>query len=165
MTKGWTILAFFGALLFALLGLLHHATDLTLSRLALLGAALAAVSAIDLREHRIPNRIVLPAATTCALIAGPKTLLQSLPALGLVGILLALAVVQPEALGMGDVKEALLIAVALGAAATSALLLGLAFAALAAVALVINHGRRAFARALPLAPFLAAGTTLMLAFK
>jgi leader peptidase (prepilin peptidase) / N-methyltransferase len=117
---------------------------------------------IDLREHRIPNRIVLPAAAACALLAGPDRLRHSLPALALVGVLLVIALVQPAALGMGDVKGAFLVAIALGTAATPALLLGLALAALTGIALTLSEGRTALASALPLAPFFAAGATIAL---
>jgi len=163
MSRHAALLGLVGAALFALLGLLHHAPELTLARLAVVGAALGAVTAVDLREYRIPNRIVLPAATACAVLAGPATLRHSLPALALVGVLLALALIQPAALGMGDVKQALLIALALGAAAESALLLGLAFAATVAAILVARRGRPALTTAIPLAPFLTAGAAIALA--
>ncbi|MBA3841942.1 MAG: prepilin peptidase [Actinobacteria bacterium] len=152
-----------GAGLFTVIGLLNGAHGVSLPRLALFGAALGVIALIDLREHRIPNRIVLPAIAICAVLAGPAALRHSLPALALVALLLVLAFVQPAALGMGDVKQALLIAVALGAAATSALLLGFALAALVGIAMTIQRGRSALATALPLAPFLAAGATIALA--
>jgi len=141
MTKGSALSGLIGAGLYTNIGLLNGAHGVALPRLALFGAALGVIALIDLREHRIPNRIVLPATA----------------------ILLLLAFAQPAALGMGDVKQGLLIAVALGAAATSALLLGFALAALVGVALTIRRGRRALATALPLAPFLAAGATIALA--
>ena len=151
-----------GGALFALLALLRGADTLAATRLTLAGAALAVVALIDLRERRIPNRIVLPAALVCATLAGPASLRHGLPALALVGILLTLALLQPAALGMGDVKQALLVAVALGAAATSALLLGLALAALAGLLLTVRDGRSALHAALPLAPFLGAGAVVAL---
>jgi leader peptidase (prepilin peptidase)/N-methyltransferase len=163
MSRHAALLGLVGAALFVLLGLLHDAPGLTLARLAVVGAALGAVTAVDLRERRIPNRIVLPAAIICAVLAGPATLRHSLPAVALVGVLLLLAFLKPTALGMGDVKQALLIALALGAAAESALLLGLAFAAAVAAILVVRRGRRALITALPLAPFLAAGAVIALA--
>jgi len=163
MSRHAALLGLVGAALFMLLGLLHHAPELTLARLAVAGAALGTVTAIDLREHRIPNRIVLPAATICAVLAGPATLRHSLPAVALVGVLLLLAFLQPTALGMGDVKQALLIALALGAAAESALLLGLLLAAAVGAVLAIRRGRRALTEAMPLAPFLAAGAAVALA--
>jgi leader peptidase (prepilin peptidase) / N-methyltransferase len=156
-----SLVAIAGAALFASIGVLTGGTQLTLARLAVCGAALAAAALIDLREHRIPNRIVLPAAAACALL-GLDTLRHSLSALALVGLLLVLALVQPAALGMGDVKGAFLVAIALGAAATPALLLGLALAALTGIALTLREGRTALASALPLAPFFAAGATIAL---
>lgn len=163
MSRSATVSATIGAAMFALLGLLHGAHDLTVARLAALGAALAAAAVIDLREHRIPNRIVLPTSAACALLAGLATLRHSLGALAIVAALLLLAVAQPAALGMGDVKQALLIALALGAAAVPALLLGFALAAAFGGTLVIRRGRSALTAALPLAPFLAAGTALAFA--
>jgi leader peptidase (prepilin peptidase)/N-methyltransferase len=164
MTRPPTLCALGGAAAFVLLGLLHGASELTLARLAIVGAALAAAAVIDLREHRIPNRIVLPAALICALLAGPATLRHSLAALALVAILVLLAFAQPAALGMGDIKAALLIAFALGASAAPALLIGLGLAAAVGAALVLRRGRSALTTALPLAPFLSAGAALALAF-
>lgn len=165
MTRPAAASALAGAGLFALLGLFHGTHAIGELRLALAGGALAAAAAIDLREHRIPNRIVLPAVGACAILAGPALLRQGLVALALVGLLFLLALVQPVALGMGDIKDALLIAVALGAVATSAILLGLVLAAAAGLTLIARHGRRQLATALPLAPFLAAGATIALALR
>ena len=165
MTRHTVLLGVAGGALFALLGLLHGAHAPGLVRLGLAGGALAAAAAIDLRDHRIPNRIVLPAVVVCGVLAGPVVLRQGLIALALVGVLLALALVQPAALGMGDIKGALLVAVALGAAATSAILLGLLFAATVGIGLTARRGRRELTTALPLAPFLAAGATIALALR
>jgi leader peptidase (prepilin peptidase) / N-methyltransferase len=164
MSHRASLFAITGAAAFVLLGVLHGANAVALTRLTVVGAALAATAAIDLDEHRIPNRIVLPAAAVCALLAGPATLRHSLAALALVVILFVLALAQPAAFGMGDLKAALLIALALGAAAVSALVIGLGLAAAVGAALILRHGRSAFATALPLAPFLAAGAALALAF-
>lgn len=150
-----------GALLVSL-GVLHHGSALTLVRLAVAGVALGATTVVDVREHRIPNRIVLPAAAICAALAGPARLEHGLPALAFVAVLLAISLLQPAALGMGDVKQALLIAVALGAAAAPGLLVGLVLAALAGLTLLVARGRSALATALPLAPFLAAGAAVSL---
>jgi leader peptidase (prepilin peptidase)/N-methyltransferase len=163
MTRCVSLVAITGAIAFALLGLLHGKNALALARLAVVGAALAAAAVIDLREHRIPNRIVLPAAAVCAVLAGPGTLRHGLAALALVAVLLLLALVQPAALGMGDIKAALLIALALGTAAVSALVIGLGLAAAVGAALMLRRGRSALATALPLAPFLTVGATLALA--
>lgn len=162
MSKITTLTAAVGAAVFTGIALAEGSCALELVRLAVCGAAVGAVAVVDLREHRIPNRIVLPAAAVCALLAGPATLGKSVPALALVGVLFVLAVVHPAALGMGDVKEALLIALALGSFAAPALLLGLALAAVAGIALTIRSGRAALGAALPLAPFLAAGAAIAL---
>lgn len=77
--------------------------------------------------------------------------------------LLALALMRPSALGMGDVKASLLITLALGQTASTAILLGLGLAALTGVALVARDGSAALRRALPLAPFFTIGALLALA--
>jgi leader peptidase (prepilin peptidase) / N-methyltransferase len=162
MNRTTTLSALAGAALFATIAFAEGSSALVLVRLAVFGAAVGAVALVDLREHRIPNRIVLPAAAICALLAGPARLRESVPALALVGALLVLAFVQPAALGRGDVKEALLIALALGSLAAPALLFGLMLAAAAGVVITLARGRAALAAALPLAPFLAAGAAIAL---
>ena len=156
-TRAFIVSAVGGATL-ASAGLLVSTSPLTLSRLAVLGAALAAASFYDLTQRRIPNRIVLPAAAACAALTlaggAPLSLLA-----GLVTVLLLLVVSLrwPAALGMGDVKLALLLVLGLDGSALRALALGLALAALAGCALVARHGRTALRASLPLAPFIAAG--------
>jgi leader peptidase (prepilin peptidase) / N-methyltransferase len=162
MNRITTLTASLGAALFAGIGFAEGSADLPLVRLAVFGAAVGAVALVDVRQHCIPNRIVLPAAVVCALLAGPASLRESVPALALVGGLLMLAFLQPAALGMGDVKEALLIAVALGVLAVPALLVGVALAAVAGVVLTVRHGRAELSTALPLAPFFAAGAAIAL---
>jgi leader peptidase (prepilin peptidase) / N-methyltransferase len=157
-----TLTALAGGALFAGIAIAEGSSDLELVRLAVFGAAVSAVAFVDMREHRIPNRIVLPAAAVCALLAGPAALRESAPALALVGGLLVLTFVQPAALGMGDVKEALLIALALGTLGAPALLFGLMLAASGGVVLALTRGRAALGAALPLAPFLAAGAAIAL---
>jgi leader peptidase (prepilin peptidase)/N-methyltransferase len=132
---------------------------LALARLTLCGAALAAVVAIDLAEHRVPNRLVLPAAVACAALSLTSgTGLHPLEVgLALVALLLVLSLARPAALGMGDVKLALLITSGLDGHAPRALLIGLALAALASVLLLAVQGREVWRRAIPLAPFLTAG--------
>jgi leader peptidase (prepilin peptidase)/N-methyltransferase len=154
-----TSLAFVGALAFVVAGIADSASAIALCRYALAGAALAIAAHIDLRERRIPNWLVLPAAAACAALAaaGGASAAAIAAALALVIVLAALALARPEALGMGDVKLALLVAVALDGRATSALLLALALAGIAALTLVVIRGRPALATALPLAPFLCAG--------
>jgi leader peptidase (prepilin peptidase)/N-methyltransferase len=135
-----------------------------LLRLALLGAALGAVVESDLAERRIPNRIVVPSAFACAAAwaasdIAPFALLEGVV---LVGALLALSLYRPEALGMGDVKLALLLVLGLDGRAVVALLVALALAAGFGLLLLARFGRAAASRKLPLAPFFAAGALIAL---
>jgi leader peptidase (prepilin peptidase) / N-methyltransferase len=158
MTKRALIAATAGSATFASAGLLASTSPLTLARLALLGGALAAASFYDLTQRRIPNRIVLPAAAACAaltLAAGAP--LSLVAGLATVLLLLVVSLRWPAALGMGDVKLALLLVLGLDGSAMRALALGLALAALAGCALAVRQGRTAWRASLPLAPFIAAG--------
>jgi leader peptidase (prepilin peptidase) / N-methyltransferase len=153
-----------GAATFALCTLLLGVSLLALARVALLGAALGAVVESDLFERRIPNRIVVPAAFACAAAsaAGGIALFALVEGLVLVGALLALSLFRPEALGMGDVKLALLLVLGLDGRAVVALLVALALAAALGLLLFLRFGRSAASRKLPLAPFFAAGALIAL---
>jgi leader peptidase (prepilin peptidase) / N-methyltransferase len=158
MTKRTLIAATTGSATLASAGLLASTSLLTLARLAVLGGALAAASFYDLTQRRIPNRIVLPTATACgalALAAGAP--LSLLAGFATVLLLLVVSLRWPTALGMGDVKLALLLVFGLDGSVLRALVLGLALAALAGGALVLRQGRSAWRMSIPLAPFLAAG--------
>ena len=80
----------------------------------------------------------------------------------LVAGLLVLALIRPDAFGMGDVKLALLLVLGLDGRGPLALLLALALAGGFGVLLFARFGREAGTRALPLAPFFAAGALLAL---
>jgi DNA-binding SARP family transcriptional activator/Flp pilus assembly protein protease CpaA len=150
-----------GGAAFAGAGLFSSPSLLTLARLVVLGAALAAAALYDLAQRRIPNRLVIPAAGVCAaltLAAGAP--LSLLAGLALVMHLLTVSLCWPSALGMGDVKLALLLVLGLDGSALRALAIGLAFAALAGCALLARQGRTAWRASLPLAPFIAAGALL-----
>ena len=158
MTKRTLIVATAGSATFASAGLLATTSPLTLARLGVLGGALAAASFYDLTQRRIPNRIVLPAAAACgALTLAAGAPLSLLAGLATVLLLLVVSLRWPAALGMGDVKLALLLVLGLDGSAVRALALGLALAALAGCALVVRQGRTAWRASLPLAPFIAAG--------
>jgi leader peptidase (prepilin peptidase)/N-methyltransferase len=60
-------------------------------------------------------------------------------------------------MGMGDVKLALLIGVAVGKPTPVAIFLGMLLALVPSVVLFVRHGRAARKMALPFAPFLAIG--------
>jgi leader peptidase (prepilin peptidase) / N-methyltransferase len=158
-----TIAATTGAAAFSTAGLLGQTGSLTLARLSLLGAALACAAIYDLNQRRILNRVVLPASAGCAalaLAAGAR--LDLLAGLALVGALLIASLLRPRALGMGDVKLALLLVLGLDGDALRALAVGLALAALAALTLLARQGSSAWRASLPLAPFLAAGALVSL---
>lgn len=133
---------------------------LAVARLLVLGGALGLLAFHDIREHRIPNRIVLPAAAVCAALSlaegiRPGTGLYVSAAL--VALLLTVSLVAPTMLGMGDVKLALLILCAMDALAALALLASLELYVLAGFTLLISRGRSALGAHLPLAPIVAAG--------
>jgi leader peptidase (prepilin peptidase)/N-methyltransferase len=128
---------------------------------------LLALSVIDARTKKLPNRLVYPALLlsvgyllVARLVGAEVDLLRSaLGFLALGGGLLLVAIVAPAGMGMGDVKLAALIGLVLGsrglapvavAAGVGILLGGLA----AIVALVAGASRK---QALPFGPFLAAG--------
>jgi len=161
MTTRALIAATIGGATFASVGVLAHAGPIALGRLAVLGAALLSAALFDLAQRRIPNRIVLPAAATCAaltLAAGaPLSLIADLAT---ILILLIVSLRWPAALGMGDVKLALLLVLGLDGDALRALALGLLLAAVAGLALLTRHGRAAWRTSLPLAPFLVVGALL-----
>jgi leader peptidase (prepilin peptidase) / N-methyltransferase len=161
MTKRTLIATTAGSATFASAGLLASTSPLTLARLAVLGAALAAASFYDLTQRRIPNRIVLPASAVCAALtlAGGAPL-SLLAGLALVVLLVVVSLRWPAAFGMGDVKLVLLLVLGLDGSALRALAIGLLLAAVAGCALLVRHGRTAWRVSLPLAPFIAAGALL-----
>lgn len=152
-----------GGLAFLAAGIRTGAGGTELARLLILGIALGAVVAIDLAEHRIPNRIVVPAALACpgllAFEAVPPEHLVG--GLALVPLMLGLCLFQPASFGMGDVKLGLLLVLGLGGLAAQALLLGLVLAAAFGGAFILRHGRAATSRSLPLAPFLSSGAAVV----
>ena len=82
--------------------------------------------------------------------------------LGASTFLLLVALAYPAGMGMGDVKLALLMGVALGRAVAVALLLGMLVALVPAIFLVARHGSGARKMAIPFAPFLALGSVVAL---
>jgi len=155
------IAAALGTATFVSAGLAANAGVLVLTRLAIVGGALAVCALFDLVQRRIPNRVVVPAAAACAAL----TLATGLPLALIAGLttvllLLVVSLRWPAALGMGDVKLALLLVLGLDGSALRALALGLVFAALAGLLRVVRDGGAAWRASLPLAPFIAAGALL-----
>jgi leader peptidase (prepilin peptidase) / N-methyltransferase len=152
-----------GGLVFLAAGMRLEAGGTELARLSILGAALGAVVAIDLAEHRVPNRIVLPAAPACAalLVAEGVRPGDLFGGAVMFALMLGLSLARPASFGMGDVKLALLLVLGLGVVATQALLLGLVLAAVFGGLLILRYGRSAVRRPIPLAPFLSSGAALV----
>jgi len=125
---------------------------------------LVVVSVVDVRARIVPNRIVLPAA---ALVLAARTIVHPsvvwlVAGAGAAGFLLVAAIVRPGGMGMGDVKLALLLGVAVGRSVPIALFVGLAAAAVAGLALMARDGLGARSAAIPFAPFLALGGVVAL---
>jgi leader peptidase (prepilin peptidase) / N-methyltransferase len=127
-------------------------------------AVLVAVSAIDLEHRIIPNRIVLPAtvvvlAANTARDLSPEWIVAGLAASG---FLFAAALAYPAGMGMGDVKLALLMGVALGKTVAVALIAGMLAAMIPAIFLLARHGKKARKMGIPFGPFLALGSVVAL---
>ena len=129
-------------------------------------ASLCLLSAIDLAEHRLPNRIVLPSAAVVLLaqtaLFPDRAFEWALAALGASFLLLVFWCVYPEGLGLGDVKLALLLGAALGSTVLTALFLGVIAASVYALFLLARDGADARKQTIPLGPFLAFGAIAVL---
>jgi leader peptidase (prepilin peptidase) / N-methyltransferase len=117
------------------------------------------LAVLDLRRRTIPNRIVLPSA---AIVLAARTAVHPSPVwiaagAGAAAFLLIAAAGRPGSMGMGDVKLALLLGVAVGESVGIALFVALGAAALVGIVLMLRHGFGARFATLPFAPFLAAG--------
>ena len=133
---------------------------------AYVAGVLVVLSGIDLEHRILPNRIVLPSAALVLAaqlaVAPDRGAEWVLAALGAALLLSLPLLVNRAAIGLGDVKLALLLGVALGYDVFGALALG--FILLFPVALAYVIGSRGAARGatLPFGPFLAAGAVLTL---
>jgi leader peptidase (prepilin peptidase)/N-methyltransferase len=127
-------------------------------------AVLVAISAIDLEHRIIPNRIVLP-ATALVLVANtlrdPSIEWLAAGAAAFAFLLVA-AVIYPAGMGMGDVKLAALMGVALGKTVPVALMAGMIAALIPSFVLFARHGSKARKMGIPFGPFLAIGSIVAL---
>jgi leader peptidase (prepilin peptidase)/N-methyltransferase len=135
----------------------------------LLGAALLAISAIDLEHYIIPNRIVYPlgiaAVPLLALAAGldghwwwfARALIGGV---GAFAALFAIHVVSPRGMGFGDVRLSFVLGLYLGYLGALdvpvGMFLGFAYGAVVGI-LLMATGRRGRRQHIPFGPFLAAG--------
>jgi leader peptidase (prepilin peptidase)/N-methyltransferase len=128
---------------------------------AVFAAALVAIAFVDVRERRVPNRIVLPAAAVVLILhtlGDPTWEWAAAAAIAFVALLVP-ALVYPAGLGMGDAKLMLLLGAMLGRDVLPALVVGFAVAAIPSLVLLARGRRRA---TFPLAPFLAVGGVVAL---
>ena len=140
---------------------------------------LAAVSVVlvvvDVAHHRLPNRVLYPAAAAATVLLAVAAavqhdwsdVLRAVEAAGAVYVVFfVLALISPRSLGMGDVRLAALLGAYLGFRSWPLVYLGLlaGFVVAAVVAVVLLAARRATrTTALPLGPALILGTLLVLA--
>lgn len=127
------------------------------------------ISEIDIREFRIPNRILFPGMLITALsviITGlainqfPRALLALAGSLLSLALFFCIHLLRPKGLGMGDVKFAALIGLALSWISFPAGLigLGLSFVASSLFSLLVYMiKRKSFNRVVPFAPFMLIG--------
>ena len=122
-------------------------------------AALVAVSATDLERRIIPNRVVLPASVAVLVLnlIWHPSVVWPIAGLGAALFFFIAALAYPRGMGMGDVKLALLIGVAVGKPTPVALFLALVLALVPSIVLLARHGAAARKMTLPFAPFLALG--------
>jgi leader peptidase (prepilin peptidase)/N-methyltransferase len=127
---------------------------------------LAALAAIDIRARVLPNRIIGPALL--AVLAWQVVFFADrvpeclVGAVGAGAFLLLPSLVQPGAVGMGDVKLAALLGLTFGADVVAALLIGFLAAAPVAGTILLLRGADARRAALPFGPFLALGAGVLL---
>ena len=122
------------------------------------------LTVIDLREHRLPNRLVLPAFPVAFLAQLIATIISADWARQLFALLVALTVAviglganYIDTLGMGDVKLATVIALTLGYFNPwlPVIAIGIAFVlAFAVVILLITLGKVKIGSSIPLGPYL-----------
>lgn len=160
------------AALFAGVGA-RFAASWALPAYLVLGAALLALSTIDLEHYVLPNRVVYPLAVAMPVLLGIASIAEGdlgawvralLGGLASFGVLLVLHVISPRGMGLGDVKLAFVLGVALGwlgwGQVGFGLVLGFLYGACVGVLLMALRlrGRK---DPVPFGPFLAAGALTM----
>jgi leader peptidase (prepilin peptidase) / N-methyltransferase len=141
------------------------AFDLAEALIAAAGCVvLAAVTATDLEQRIVPNRIVVP-ATGAALVAqtvrdpGFEWVLACLAG---GGVLFLAALAYPAGMGMGDVKLAAFLGAWIGWGVFVALFVAIIAALLPAIVILARYGRAGRKMGIPFAPFLALGGVIAL---
>jgi leader peptidase (prepilin peptidase) / N-methyltransferase len=131
---------------------------------AIFCAALVTISATDIERRIVPNRVVLPATAVVLALMLAWHLSIEWPVAGLgAGLFLFLAALAyPRGMGMGDVKLALLLGVAVGRSVPVAMMVGMLSALVPSAVLFARHGVAARKMKIPFAPFLALGGVVAL---
>ena len=146
---------------FALAALLHVGLGARGLLIAGVVAILVELAAVDLERRVLPNAIVLPAllvVLSAQLALDPSFYLKTVVCATGAGLFLFLpSLIQRGAVGMGDVKLAVLLGAALGPLVASALAIGLTAAGGFALLLVAVRSRAVLREAIPLGPFFAGG--------
>ena len=154
------------AAVLALLCLVRYGADAHGFISAFTAAVLVVLAATDLEERLIPNRIVVPAAAivlVAQLAFYPDRAVEwVISALGAALFLFIPAVIKSGAIGMGDVKLAFLLGAATGYAVLPALTIGFLSLVRVALYMLVREGGAARKKHLPLGPFLALGTLVVL---
>jgi prepilin signal peptidase PulO-like enzyme (type II secretory pathway) len=143
-----------------------------LSAHALLGAffvsVLVLLTAIDLEHRVLPNAIVLPAVPVALALAAlwkpDKIPIHLLAGAVFGGVFLLIALVYPRGMGMGDVKLALLIGIALGSATLGAVVVTSVASFVGALVVIVRGGLAARKQTIPFGPYLALGAIVAFFF-
>jgi leader peptidase (prepilin peptidase)/N-methyltransferase len=155
-------------------GVLAAALALTAGPAVIPLAAVAVVAtAIDVRWHRLPDRltvgatVLLGASVLVAVVAtaDPALVLRAGGGAALLaGLLLVVHLISPRGMGFGDVKLGVPLGLALGAASLAAVVVAVVVASIlgAVAGLVVLARHRDRARAFAFGPCLCAGTMLVL---
>jgi leader peptidase (prepilin peptidase)/N-methyltransferase len=127
---------------------------------------LVALAAIDIKARVLPNRIIGPAmvavlAWQIAFARGDMPA-HLLAALGAGAFLLLPSLLKPGAMGMGDVKLAALLGLALGGEVVSALTIGCLAVVPGALGVLMLGGSGLRHSSLPFGPFLGLGAAVVL---
>jgi len=152
--------------LFALVGLRYAGEPTYMAIVAAYTAVFIVCTGTDLLAYRVPNVVTYPAIVAALLIGAvlPDANWRSVFAGGLVfgGILFLLSVLTGGAMGMGDVKLAFFVGLALGLLLVVPAMLVMAISGgLAAVVLLVSR-LRGRGDPIPYAPFISGGAVLVM---
>jgi leader peptidase (prepilin peptidase)/N-methyltransferase len=164
---GWVVVLGTGVLFAAMA--VRFGESWVLPAYLVFSAALVALSAIDLRLQRLPNRIIFPLALSSPALLGAAAILESdgdawlrslACGVGAFAVFTLLHLVSPRAMGFGDVKLSFILGLYLGwlggGETVLGLLLGFVYGAVIGLLLLATRSRSRKDH-IPFGPFLAAG--------